>query len=83
MIQKRIGKPKDELQIILKLHHQPSVNRAVTVFLYIKYSLINMFALVKDDQTLWFFHFYIGFDLWNLFQNFQNVNIFFHFDINK
>jgi hypothetical protein len=52
MIQKRIGKPKDELQIILKLHHQPSVNRAVTVFLYIKYSLINMFALVKDDQTL-------------------------------
>jgi hypothetical protein len=42
-----------------------------------------MFALVKDDQTLWFFHFYIGFDLWNLFQNFQNVNIFFHFDINK
>ncbi len=82
MIQKRIGKPKDELQIILKLHHQPSVNHDVTVFWYIKCSLINMFAQVKD-QTVGFFNFDIGFDLWNLFQIFQNVNIFFQFDINK
>jgi hypothetical protein len=63
MFQKHIGNPKDELQIILKLHHQPSVNRDVTVFWYIKYSLINMLANVKDDQTLWFFHFESGFDL--------------------
>jgi hypothetical protein len=52
MIQKRIGKPKDQLQIILKLHHQPSVNHHVTVISYIKCSRINMFAKVKDDQTL-------------------------------
>jgi len=57
MIQKRIGKPKDELQIILKLHHQPSVNHDAAVISYIKCSLINMFAQVKDDQTLSIFSF--------------------------
>jgi hypothetical protein len=52
MIQKGIGKPKNELQIILKLHHQPSVNHDATVISNIKCSLTNMFARVKDDQTL-------------------------------
>jgi len=52
MIQKGIGKPKNELQIILKLHHQPSVNHGATVISYIECSLINMFAQVKDVQTL-------------------------------
>jgi hypothetical protein len=52
MIQKHIGKPKDQLQIILKLHHQPSVNHDATLISYIKCPPINMFAQVKDDQTL-------------------------------
>jgi len=35
------------------------------------------------NQTIWFLHFDIGFDLWNLFLKFQNMEILFFYKTNK
>ncbi len=48
MIQKLIGMPKDDIEIILKLlqlHHQLNINHDILVLQYIKCSLVSMFYL--------------------------------------
>jgi hypothetical protein len=49
MIQNLISMPKDELQITRRSHHQPNFNHDANVFLCTKYSLVDMFILVKDE----------------------------------
>jgi hypothetical protein len=49
MIQKPIKTPKDELQTILKFHHQLNINHDTIIFWYIKFSFIDMFILIKDE----------------------------------
>lgn len=55
MIQKLIGMPKDDIEIILKLlqlHHQLNIDHDILVLQYITCSLVSMFILINDESNI-------------------------------
>jgi len=79
MIQKFIGAPKDELQIIFRLYNQPNIDHDVIVFWCIKCSFLSMFILAKDESNILILAFWHCVWPLKIVFKFHNVNFFLNF----
>ncbi len=76
MIQKPSRVPKDEQQIICKLHHhQPNVDQDIIGFWWTKCSHRGMFIQVKKNKHIDSLNFNIEYGLWKLFLRFSKYDL--------